>query len=97
MFSEHFRDIARTGIGAGHIDHSLVHAHIADDRTTFATHPHFAAVVREPTIETIGIADRNDRDRAIFGERRVSTIPDRLTRFDGLDGKDGRLQGTDIA
>lgn len=97
MFAEHLNDIARTSVRTGDIDHRLVHAHIAHYRAAFSAYIDLTAVVREAAIETIRITDRDDGDGAVFGKRRMTTVTDRLTSFNGLDGEDSGLERADIA
>ena len=97
MFAEHFGNVTRSGISARDINHGLVHADIAYDRTTFAADIDLTAIIGEPAVETVGIADRDNSDNAVLGEFGMPPVPYRLTGFDGLDGKDGRLERADIA
>ena len=96
MFSEHLGYIARPRVSAGDIYHRLVHAYIADHRASLAAHPHFAAVIGEPPVKTIVLADRDDRYRAVLVEFGMPPVADCLAGFDGLDGEDSGLERAHI-
>ena len=62
MVAKDFNDITYLCVSACDVYHSLIHAHIAYDRTTFATNNNFATIVGESSIESIGISYRYNRN-----------------------------------
>ena len=85
------------GIGSCDINHGLVHADITYHRTPFTANNHFAAIVRETSVESIGITDRDNSDLPIFRKGCVPPVTNRLAGANGLDGENGCLQRTNIA
>jgi len=97
VVAKDFDEVADLCIGAGNIDHSLVHTDITDDGAALTADEDGAAVVGEATIEAIGIADRDHSNLAVLLERSMPSIADCFARRDGFNREDGGFKRADIA
>ena len=79
--------VAGRDVQAGDVGHQHVHAHRADDRRAAAADQHRAAA-REPQVEAVGVAGRNDGDRRRPLGREPHAVADALAGAHALHRDD---------